>query len=153
MRLIMMTNRRWVVCLLATAAIWSSLATAQKPQSSSSSTRSGPDPLQTATKPLTPKSSNLPPHKSSAVPSKNQAASGNTSVELSRLERTNAKSQRSKPAAAAPKSTSAMKSADTASGNGSKINFRYQAPAGGMKASTPRAQSANSSTPRVTKKN
>jgi hypothetical protein len=140
-----------VVCLFITVAALVALATAQNTQARSSSAKSGPDPLQTATKPLTPKSAITPHRKSSvALPATNDR---NTTAELTRMERQNVKAGDSKSVSVpSAQRVSPVKSADTSAGNGSGINFKYKKPAGGLRASTPDAQSANSGRP-VTKKN
>lgn len=113
-----------VVCLFVAVAASIGLATAQNSQVHSSSAKSGPDPLQTATKPLTPKSAMSPQHKSSAtVPS--APTTRKTNAELSRLERQNIKAGGSKKAAKAP---SVPKPAGPSNGSGSGINSTYQKP-------------------------
>ena len=145
--------KRRVVCSLVTMAAGICLATAQnstqKSQVGSTSAKSGADPLKTATKPLTPKSAMPAPHKSSvAVP--NTSKSGrNTTAELTHLEQQNTKagSSKSTPPAKVPP----VKPADKSAGSDSGINFKYQKPVGGLKASTPDPHSPNSGTPRVKK--
>jgi hypothetical protein len=143
-----------VVCLFVALSVSSCLAAAQSSQGRSSSAKPGQDPLRTATKPLTPKSA-MPAHrKSSGAIPKGSASSRNTSAELAHLERQEIKTPRSKSASAgATKGASGSKSTDTAAASGAGINFKYQKPVGGKQASKPDAHSANSSTPRVTKKN
>jgi hypothetical protein len=138
-----------IVGLLATFVAGICLATAQSSKAHSSSTKTGSDPLTTATKPLTPKSA-----KSAAVlPSSNKSAA-KTTTELSRLERhpaktTNEKSTASVKAASVPKTGSS----DPTAVSNSRTNFKYQKPNGGVQAATPNAHSPNSPTPRVTKPN
>jgi hypothetical protein len=136
--------------LLVTLAAGVSLATAQNSQARSSPAKK--DPLQTATKPLTPKSAMPAQHKSTAAVPHTAKNGGNTTAELSRLERQNAKGGKVKSTSPA-KSASAPKTAGTPAANDSKINFKYQKPVGGLKATTPNANAKNSSTPRVTKSN
>lgn len=135
----------WFLALTASVG----LAAAQSPshQSSSASTKSGPDPLKSSTKPLTPKSAMPVQHKSSpAVP---PATGTHTSSELSRLERTNIPASGSKHSdSGAAKAPPIAKSSDNTRSS-PPVNFKYQKPTGGMQASTPNARSANSSTPRV----
>jgi hypothetical protein len=142
-----------VVCLFIAVAALSCLGTGQNSQGRSSSPgKPGPDPLQSATKPLTPKSA-MPAHSKSSVAVPNASAyGGSTNAELNHLELQNVTAGGAKSAARPPKGTSALKSADTST-SGSGINFKYHKPAGGTQASTPGANSANSNTPRVTKKN
>jgi len=143
-----------IVGLLATFVAGICLATAQSSKAHSSSTKTGSDPLTTATKPLTPKSAMEPRHKSAAVlPSSNKSAA-RTSTELSRLERhpaktTNEKSTASVKAASVPKTGSS----DPTAVSNSRTNFKYQKPNGGVQAATPNAHSPNPPTPRVTKPN
>jgi hypothetical protein len=91
------------------------------------------------------------PRKSSSAPTAPKTASS-TTVELNHLERQNikAKDKNSTPpakVAALPKTT------DRSAGTGSGTNFKYQKPTGGLKAQTPKPNSPNSGTPRVTKSN
>jgi hypothetical protein len=143
-----------VVCLFVTVAAGICLATAQTSNQNSqgsASAKSGGDPLKTATKPLTPKSAMPAPRKSSvAVP--NTSKSGrNTTAELTHLERQNGKAGGSKSGTTPPAKGASVKPADKSAGSSSGINFKYQKPAGGLKAATPGPHSANSGTPRVKK--
>jgi hypothetical protein len=157
----MMTKHK-IACLFMTLAALICLATAQsstqrsKVGSSSaktSSAKKGADPLKTATNPLTPKSAMPTAHKSPVAVPGAPKSDRSSSAELTRLERqpgkAGAKSGNTVPAKAA----SAPKSAEASAGTGSAINFKYQKPAGGTKAAKPDANSANSSIPRVTRKN
>ena len=148
-----MMNLR-IACLFVTVAASISLATAQNSGGRSSSAKAGRDPLQTATKPLTPKSITTPRRKSSVAVPKASKSSPNAAAELTHLERQNIKAGDSKSRGAGPaKGISAPKSAGTTARTGSGINFKYEKPVGGMTATKPDAHAANSSTPRVTKKN
>jgi hypothetical protein len=144
-----------VVCLLVTLVAGICLATAQstvrKPQVGSSSAKSAADPLTTATKPLTPKSA-MPAHRKSSVAVPNTSKSSrNTTAELTQLERQNTKAGASKSGNTPTAKGAPVKSADKSAGSDSGLNFKYQKPAGGLKASTPDAHSPNSSAPRVKK--
>ena len=138
-----------IYCWFAAAAALVCLATAQSSQVHSSSIKSVPDPGKTATQPLTPKSAMPAQHKASAVAPSVPNNTNHANAELSHLERQNIKASGSKssnsPSAKVP---SVPKSPDAGSG----INSTYQKPAGGMKATNPAANSANSPKPRVTKK-
>ena len=144
-----------VVYLCAAVATLTCLATAQSSQvrSSSTSAKRDPDSLQNATKPLTPKSAMPAQHKSSAAPLNAPKSGGNTSAELTRLERQPVKADGSSrdPKEAAKPPAVPKPGGTSASGPG--INYKYQKPAGGLTATTPNANSKNSSVPRVTKKN
>jgi hypothetical protein len=143
-----------VVCCCVTVAASISLATAQHSQARSSSAKPARDPLQTAIKPLTPKSATTPRRRSSVVVPKASKSGPNATAELNQLERQNGKPGTSKSkGAGVVKRTSVPKSPDTTARAGSGINFKYEKPAGGMTATKPDARNANSSTPRVTKKN
>jgi len=148
-----MMNHR-VVCLLVTAAAGICLATAQssahKPQVGSSSAKSAADSLTAATKPLTPKSA-MPARRKSSLVVPNTSKSRNTTAELTHLEQQNPKTGASKSGNTPTAKAAPAKSADKSAGSDSGINFKYQKPAGGLKASTPDAHSPNSSTPRVKK--
>jgi hypothetical protein len=135
-----------VACLLVTVGALIGLATAQETQVHSASAKSTPDPLQAATKPLSPKSAMPAPRKPApAIPPKSGT---NTTAELTHLEQQNVKAGGPK-SNAAPAKAAPLKSADSSAGNG--INFKYQKPAGGMKATTPNANTKNPNTPRVKK--
>jgi hypothetical protein len=139
-----------VVCLFVTVAAGICLATAQNSQVRSSSTKSGPDSLQTATKPLTPKSA-MPVHpKSSAAPAVSTSGQ-KTSTELTHLERQNIKAQSPKSGSTGPAKSASVPKPTQTSASGSGIDFKYQKPVGGMTASTPGANSKASGTPRVKK--
>ena len=141
-----------IACLFVTVAASISLATAQNSGGRSSSAKAGRDPLQTAIKPLTPKSVTTPTRKSSvAVPRASKGS--NAAAELTHLERQNIKAGSKSRGAGPAKGISAPKSAGTTARTGSGINFKYEKPVGGMTATKPDARAANSSTPRVTKKN
>ena len=146
-----------VVCCCVTVAASISLATAQHSQARSSSASAKPatrDPLQTAIKPLTPKSATTPRRRSSVVVPKASKSGPNATAELNQLERQKIKTGGSKSGrAGSAKGTSASKPADATARTGSGINFKYQAPVGGMTATKSDAHTANSSTPRVTKRN
>ena len=139
-----------ILRLLVTIAAGVSLATAQNSQARSTPAKK--DPLQTATKPLTPKSAMPAQHKSTAVVTRPAKSAGNTTAELNRMERQNAKGGKVKSTSPA-KSASVPRTAATPAANDSKTNFKYQKPVGGLKATTPNANAKNSSTPRVTKSN
>jgi hypothetical protein len=143
-----------VACWLATAAVFTCVATAQNSQLYLSTTRPAPDPLKNATKPLTEKSATTVHSKASAVLPQKPASGGNTSAELSRLERqkVTAKSPQTSGASSMPKKSSS-KPGDTSTASAAAINYKYQKPAGGMQAETRNARTPNSSTPRVTKQN
>jgi hypothetical protein len=140
------------VCLFVTIAAGLCLAPAQNSKVRASSATPHPDPLQAATKPLTPKSA-MPSHRKSSVAVPPASTSGrNTTAELTRMERQNGKASGSKGGDKGPaKSSSVRKSADPSAGSGPGINSKYQKPVGGLKASTPGANTASSSTPRVKK--
>jgi hypothetical protein len=140
-----------VACLLAIAVAGMCLATAQNSSSRPASAKPGQDPLQNAVKPLTQKT---------VMPSDRKSARGvpppstgpqTTNAELNRLEKqkTKAGSSESGSKVSSAKGTTASKAAPSSSA----IDFKYQKPTGGMKATTPDANARNSSTPRVTKKN
>jgi hypothetical protein len=141
-----------VVGLFLTVAIWTCIATAQSSPAGPSSPKAAPDPLQSATKPLTPKSA-MPAHRKSSTVAPNPAASGkNTTAELTRLEQQNIKAGSSSSSnKASAKSTALPKPASTSAGNGQGINFKYQKPVGGMKATNPNANAPSSGTNRVKK--
>jgi hypothetical protein len=145
-----MTKYR-VVCLFVTVAAGVCLATAQSSKAGSTSAKPGKDPLHAATKPLTPKSAIPAPHKSSSSPTAPKSAS-KTTAELNHLERRNIKA-RDKTSAPPAKVAALPKATDQSAENGSGTNFKYQKPTGGLKAQTPKPNSPNSSTPRVTKSN
>jgi len=143
-----------IVCLCVALAASISLATAQHSQARSSSAKPARDPLQTAIKPLTPKSATTPGHKSSVAVPKTSKSGPNITAELTQLERQKIKTGTSKRKdAGAVRRTSVPKSPDTTARAGSGNNFKYEKPTGGMTATKPDAHTANSSTPRVTKKN
>jgi|SRR5271165_3254600 len=150
--MIMMKMKRGIVSLFVSVAALATLAIAQTAQVSSSSAKTGPDPLKTATKPLTPKSAMPPQHKSTAVVPATATSSQKSSAELNRLERQNVKDTSSKSGGTASAKSPSVKSNEAAGGN-SGIDFKYHKPTGGMQAATPNANSKNSSTPRVNKKN
>lgn len=127
------------------------LATAQSSQVHSSSAKSTSDPLQAATKPLTPKSA-MPSsgHKSSAAVLPPSTNVGKTNAELSRVEREKIKTG---PSTSASKDSPKLASAPKSNEANPAINYKYQKPVGGLKATTPDANAKGSSTPRVTKKN
>jgi hypothetical protein len=143
-----------VGCWLATAAVFTSLAAAQNSQLYLSTTRPAPDPLKDATKPLAEKSAITVQHKAPVMLPQKPAASGNTSAELSRLERqkVTANTPQSRGVSSTQMKTSS-KLGDTSTESTAPINYKYQKPAGGMQAETRNARTPNSSTPRVTKKN
>ena len=146
-----MTKCRVVSMLIGTLAL-ASLAMAQSSQARSSPTKSGTDPLQTATKPLTPKSAMPTQRKSSAAVPATSTGNRNTTAELTHLERQKIKAGSSQSVTkGSGKGAPAIKPAETSAPNGSGINYKYQKPAGGMKATTPDANAKNSSTPRVKK--
>lgn len=140
--------KRRVVYLFLTAAIWTCMATAQSSPGRSSSAKATPDPLQSATKPLTPKSAMPAQHKSSAVAP--NPSGRNTTAELTHLEQQNIKSGSSNSSKGSAKSVPPLKPAGT-SGSGPGIDFKYQKPVGGMKATKPNANAPNSNKPRVQK--
>jgi hypothetical protein len=136
-----------VVCWFVLVAASIGLAPAQN-SSSATPTR---DPLLNATKPLTPKSA-MPTQSKSSGGVSNVSKNGSTNAELSRLERQNIKAgDPKKVTTGASKSTSVKTSANVSANSGSGINFQYQKPVGGMKASTPGANAKSSATPRVKK--
>ncbi len=143
-----------IICLFVTLAASISLATAQNSQVRSSSAKSSKDPLQTATQPLTPKSTMPPQRKSSTVVPSGSKSTQKENAELSHLERANIKAGGSEKGSSNGSKGAAKGTAlPESSRGGSGINFKYQKPAGGLKATTPAANSKSSSTPRVTKKN
>ena len=97
-----MKNR--LIYWFVTAAVCTCLATAQNSQVHSSAAKTSPDPLKSATKPLTQKSATTPHRSSSSVPAPKPAGTskpsttGNTSSELTRLERQNVTAKGSKTA-------------------------------------------------------
>jgi hypothetical protein len=143
-----------LACWLATAAVFTGLATAQNSQLYLSTKPSAPDPLKNATKPLSEKSATTVHRKAPVVLPQKPASGGSTSAELSRVERqkVTAKSPQTSSASSLPKKSSS-KPADTSSASAAAINYKYQKPAGGMQAETRMARTPNSSTPRVTKQN
>lgn len=144
----LMTHRRVFLFIAVAGSI--GLATAQSSQTHSSSTKTGPDSLKSATAPLTPKSAMPRQSKSSvAVPSA-PTTSQKTPAELTRLERQNIRAAGPKSNNAGPAKVAPAKSEATPS---EKLDFRYQKPVGGITSARPDARSASSSTPRVTKKN
>jgi hypothetical protein len=138
------------VCLLVAITALSSVTMAQSSRTTSSSTKSTPDPIEAANKPLTPKSAMPAQHKSSIVPPPSKNGS-NTTAELTHLEQQNIKASTAKSGASGPvKGTS--KSTSTSAASHSGINFKYQKPVGGPQAPNGAANSKSSGTPRVTKK-
>jgi hypothetical protein len=137
--------------LFAIAVAGMCLATAQNSSPRPASAKPAKDPLQNATKPLTPKTAMPSDRKSPNAVATPSTATQKTNAELSRLEKQKIKAGNSGSGSkvTSPKGTSAPKSGPS----GSATNFRYQKPAGGVKALTPDANSRNSSIPRVTKKN
>jgi hypothetical protein len=125
------------------------LQSATKPLTPKSA-KSTSDPLQSATKPLTPKSA-MPPssHKSSAAVLPPSANVRKTNAELSRVEREKIKIGHS---ASASKDSPKVAPAPKSNEGNPAINYKYQKPVGGLKATTPDANAKSSSTPRVTKK-
>lgn len=100
-------------------AAWIGLATAQNSQVRAASAKSGPDPLQAATKHC--KSSGAVPNSATSL--------RNTTAKLTRLERQNIKAGSSKSGSTGPAKGASVKSADdTSAGSGSEINFKYQKP-------------------------
>ncbi|HWY21015.1 MAG TPA: hypothetical protein VNX26_07320 [Candidatus Acidoferrum sp.] len=142
-----------VVFFLATTAVGIGLATAQNSQGRSSSAKSGKDPLQAATKPLTPKSAMEPRRKSSVAVPHASKSGPNTTAELTHLERQSPIKTKNPNSTPPPKAAALPKTIDQSAGNGSRTNFKYRKPVGGLKATTPKANSPNSTTPRVTKSN
>jgi hypothetical protein len=144
-----------IICLFVTLAASISLATAQTSQARSSSAKSSKDPLRTATQPLTPKSTMPPQRKSSTtVVPRGSKSTQKENAELSHLERDKIKAGGSEKGSSNGSKGAAKGTAlPESSRGGSAINFKYQKPAGGLKATTPGANSKSSSTPRVTKKN
>jgi hypothetical protein len=140
-----------VACLFAIAVTGICLATAQNSSSRPASAKPGQDPLQNAVKPLTPKTAMPSDRKSARAVPPPSAEPQKTNAELNRLEKQKIKSGSSESGskASSAKGTTAPK----APPSGSAIDFKYQKPAGGMKATTPDANARNSGTPRVTKKN
>jgi hypothetical protein len=140
-----MIKYRSVSWLVTVAISLLGVAAAQNSKVASSPPKSGSDPLRTATNPLTPKSAMPSQHKPAGASPKAAARPSNTSAELARLERQNSKAGSSKSSSPAPAKSTPAKSAAT-SGNGSKIDFKYQKPVG-QKAATP----GPGHTPNVTK--
>jgi hypothetical protein len=140
-----------VACLFAIAVAGICLATAQNSSSRPASAKPGQDPLQNALKPLTPKSAMPSDRKSARAVASPSAGPQKANAELDRLEKQKIKagSSESGGKVSPAKGTAAPKAAPS----GSATNFKYQQPAGGVKATTPDANARNSSTPRVTKKN
>lgn len=92
-------------------------------------------------KPLTPKSAMPAQRKpSAAMPNNNSSAKAN--AELAGLERTRVEAPKTQKGSVAKANSVAPKSRPTAN---SGINFKYQKPAGGMRASNPGANSKSSS--------
>jgi hypothetical protein len=140
-----MTKRR-AVGLFLTVATWTCMAAAQSSPGGSSSAKASPDPLQSATKPLTPKSAMPAPHKSSVVAP--NPSGRNTTAELTHLEQQNIKSGSSNSSKGSAKSVPPLKPAGT-SGSGPGIDFKYQKPVGGMKATKQNANAPNPTKSRV----
>jgi hypothetical protein len=94
----------------------------------------------------------MPNKRKSAVVTGGAATTGrNTTAELTHLERQNVKAGSTKTSTTPAKVAPAAKPADTSAKNGSQINFQYQKPVGGPKATTPATNSSNSGAPRVKK--
>ena len=129
---------------IAAAALIGVGAVAQNSQVHSPTAKSDQD-LHAASKPLTPKSAMPSKRTSSSAVPKASKSDGNATAELTHLERQDTKGGGSTSGAA--KGVSAPKPAAAASGSG--INFKYQPPKGGEKASRGDARSANSQKPRV----
>jgi len=104
------------------------LGAAQNSKVGSSSAKTGPDPLKTATKPLTPKSAIGPRRTSSGAVPNSSANSQKTNAELTRLERQSVKAGGSKSGNSGAAKAPPVKSANPASGSGSGINATYQKP-------------------------
>jgi hypothetical protein len=138
-----------VVCFFAVGVAGICLATGQTSQTRSSSAKTGSDPVKAATKPLTPKSAMPAPRKSSAAVPNTPKGGSNATTELNRLEHQPASGGTAK--STPPAKVTVPKTSTASAGNGSGINFKYQKPAGGMKATTPNPHSPNSSAPRVSK--
>jgi hypothetical protein len=85
------------------------------------------------------------------VPANASNRATNTSAELNRLERQKDKTAGTKSSGATPVKGMAGKSANASAGSGSKIDFKYQKPAGGKTAVKPAANAKGSGTPRVSK--
>jgi hypothetical protein len=124
--------KRGIGFLLIALAAFIGVATAQNSKVVSSSTKSGADPLKTATKPLTLKSA-IVPHSPSSAQMPNASANGQkTNAELTRLEHQNIKVGGEKSGnTGAAKGASIKPSGTTkpsSSSAGSGINSSYQKP-------------------------
>ena len=133
--------------LIGPAAAQSSSVHSSLPKSTASTSSAHP----TTSKPLTPKSAMPAPHKSSVAKPGSSGGTVKANGELNHLERQNIKATPAKSTTPAPSKT--PKSSESSSGNGSGINATYQKPVGGLRATTPDANSANGNKARVTKKN
>jgi len=134
------------VALIGAAAAQGSNAPSSLTKSASSTSNAH----RATNKPLTPKSSMPTPHKSSVAAPGSSGSTVKANGELTHLERQNVKATPAKNTLAPAKTP---KSSESASGNGSGINGTYQKPAGGLRATTPDANSANGNKARVTKRN
>jgi len=129
-----MIKYRYALFLMTVAGLLG-LAVGQNSKGASSPSKPANDSLRNATKPITPKSA-MPAQRKGAVASPKPATrQSSTSTELSRLERQSSKATASKNTSPAPANSTQAKPKAT-SGNASKIDFKYQKPAG-QKPATP----------------
>ncbi len=117
-----------VAFFFVTIAALIGLATAQKSEIGSPSTKASVDPLKSAPRPLTPKSAIALPRKSSVAVPQISTSSRNTSVELTRLERQSLKTIGSKTGSTGVSKVNPVKPAGTSSASGSGINASYHKP-------------------------
>jgi hypothetical protein len=143
-------RKRRVVVLFITVITGVCLATAQNSKVGSGSSKPAPDPIKNVNKPLTPMSA-MPAKRKAAMPVTAPKSGQNTTAELTHLEKQNAKAASPKSADKGTVKIAPLSSADTSAASGSKTNFKYQKPVGGVTASTPGANSRNSPAPRVPK--
>jgi hypothetical protein len=149
-------KHRFAWLLAVTASLGLVNVSAALGQSSSSSlttsatdSKSGKDPIKSATKPLTPKSA-MPERRKSA-PITPPATGTHTSSELGRMERSSVRASNSKPDGSSAAKAPAIPNSSGAAASQS-MNFKYQKPAGGLQASNPTANAKNSTVPRVNPK-
>lgn len=129
--------------MMAAAAL-SVVAAAQNSKLQSSSAKTGPDPMLSATKPITPKSA-MPVHRKSAI-ALPATAGKNTTAELTHLENQKIRSGSTTNENKGPgKSVTGTKPVENSAASGPAINYKYQKPAGGKQATVPDANTRNSS--------
>lgn len=144
----MSSKKAYLFGLFGTMAVGVSLVAAQSSKNSTSAHRSR-DPLKAATQPITPKSAVMPHAKHHLILPPNQTSSART--ELSRLEKQNNRNATAAINTGSAKSGGVTKTANKPARPGPKVEFKYQQPVGGMKASSPAANTRNSNPSRVTK--